>query len=224
VPRPDTNDLNPAPASPRRASVEIALYDPGAERATALAHSGALALGTSLAVSIGLATAEAIGTFIGWLLLAGAGLISAVPLIRHTLTTRRSSRRLPVWQLDQPWNKVVTRAADQAARLRALAEGSADGPVADHLHHLALRAEDYVIALYGAAAESLRSEPGTAERRMLETESDRIVTDLIRLADAADRLHGAQFRHLEPSPLTELIEQTEQIAEALETEAGLGLP
>ena len=216
--------------SGRRASFELVTWDPSVDRDGALAKSGLLALATTLSLSIGLAAVDAATTTVGWMLVAGAGLASTSPLIRHGMRARRAARKLPVGRLDPRWSESITRAAAEAARLRALADDAADGPVADHLHFLADRADEYVVALHGAAighdgaqpADAAGAATAQAQRRLLEADAARIVAELARLARAAESLHQAQLRHETPSPLSDLIEQTQHITEALEAQHAPG--
>lgn len=176
-------------------------------------------LGSTFATAVGLSLAGLADTVVGWAALTLAALIGLSPVPWFRLRARQARHRLPVWDLDPPLARLVARAADEAAVLGRLADRAPEGPVADHLDHLSVTAQGYVIALHQAAVQS-RTAAGPDGRRDLELEAtmERVVAELGDLAAAAARLREAQRRHLENSPLRELTEATDRLTATMASE------
>lgn len=225
VPR---NSIGPSSGPTGRAPLKVVRWDPGAERAGAIAQSFSWLLASTLAVSVGLAATSTVGTALGWGLLGAALALSTSPFVAHLLGQRRR-RTLPIWDLLPRWARVVARSAEEADRLRELAERAPDGPVAEHLLLLAARAEDYVVALHGAGRRAGTASSPTggflapsydqSNDRELEAEAALILERLTELTESAERLRRAQRRHLESSPLDDLIERTDRLTDVIESQA-----
>jgi hypothetical protein len=199
----------------RKGPIVIVPWEPATERAVVLMRAMLLTLGSTFATAIGITVAAIAAPGLRWGLLGTAVLVGLTPLLWHGLRTRRA-HRLPTWELTPKLAQQVVLAADQADRLRRMAERSPDGPIADHLAQLAATAEGYVVALHGAATQaSLAGGDPDLEREMT-----RVVGQLTDLAEAAQRLRQAQKHHLEVSPLEELTEATERLAAAIESGGG----
>ena len=176
-------------------------------------------LTASLCTAIVLTMLAVATTPIGWLatgLAALLGLVAPSAWQRY----RHGPDRPAVSQLSPRWAEPVTRAAQRAERLWALADRSPAGPVAAHLERLAITADGYVVALHRAAevADAASGGDPTIGDPELDADMGAIESDLAALVEAAERLQDAQRRHLQPSPLTELVAETERLTAALDGE------
>ncbi len=184
----------------------------------------------ALMAAVVLAMASLAATPIGWILTALAGLLGAgAPYGWHVVQVRldeiRGRRRLSVAHLPPQLAAPVVKAAEQAGRLRQLADRTPEGAVADHFRRLALTADDYVVALHDAAGRSHAASGGhyrPGQDPDLEQDMTRLAAELTELVEAADALRQTQRRLLEPSPLTELTNETENLREILEAEHDTG--
>lgn len=196
----------------RRASIHV-IEDPTVELADVATKTVISVLATTFVTSIGITLAGLTATITGVVLVFGAALVGLAPLSRHLLRAR-SPRRLALSDVGPGLTPIVAAAAQAVDRIGAMANSAADGPVADHLAQLTTTAESYLVSLHATAVELSKSDqldPG------LEQEASRISDRLFELAEAAERLARAQRRQLaEDSPLDDLIERTERLAEALE--------
>lgn len=202
----------PIPAR-ARGPIRVVPTDPAVVRATVMAHTTMSVLATTFITALALTGTSVVATPLGWALVAGSVFVGLTPYYWHVIRSRLG-HPLAVWHLPMPWAEIVGQAAEQAGRLRRMAERSPDGAVADHIGHLATTAENYVLALHSAAGQA---DPSGRRDPDLEEEAARLVDRLCGLSEAAERLRQAQMRHLEQSPLDELIDATTRLTEAIES-------
>ena len=220
-------------------------WDPQVERATVLVRITAGVLAASFVTAIGLSLVALAQTPLGWILVGVSALVGTYPAVAH-LRRSRGRERLSIQNLPPDAAGLLTDAIGQTERLNALATASPPGPVADHLEHLAITADRYVLALHtslcqvhpsGAANNDLLGRPGIllpskgvgslsgqltqSERRELGEDVKRLVGQLTELADAATKLRQTQRQYLESSPLEALTEDTRRLAEVIAETQGL---
>lgn len=206
------------PLTPRRGPVELVGWHPDIERATMLTRTTISVLGTTFVTVLLLALLSQAQTPLGWLLATIAALSGLTAPWLWRRLQQRGATRLEIWDLAPRWAEPVARAANQADRLRQLAQRSPEGPVADHFHRLAHTADGYVVALHQAAVHA-DAAVGADPDPDLEDDMTRIVGQLTELVEAAERLRKAQRHHLEVSPLVELTVETDQLRAIIEAEA-----
>lgn len=209
-----TDRNSPVPGfGPQSASNRLIDRDPTVQLADVAGKTVISVLATTFVTSIGITLAGLAATLAGGLLVLVAALVGLVPLLRHLLRAQRSPQ-LTLSGIRPDLAPVIANAACAVERVEATAAAAADGPIAEHLAHLATTAETYLFSLHGTVVELSRSDqpnPG------LRQETSRISDRLAELAEAAERLARAQRRQLaEDSPLDELIARTERLTEALE--------
>lgn len=179
------------------------------------------ALIAALVTAVLLTSISIAATPIGWVLTAlAAALGSVLPYAAHRLRAR-GTHRLAVWHLPPQLAQPVVSAAEQARRLRQLAQRSPDGAVSEHFERLAHTAEGYVIALHDAAVQAHAisgDRPHAPLDPDLEADMNRLAGELTELVEAADALRQTQRRLLEHSPLAELTNETENLRRALEAQ------
>jgi hypothetical protein len=198
-----------------RGRVEIVGWEPAVERVAVMTRTTVSVLATTFGAALTLSLAGQAHRPLGWMVLGAAAVVGLHPLPWYALRSRRSGR-LPVWDLDPSSAHLIGQAAEQAGQLHRLADRAPEGPVAEHLDHLAATAQGYVVALHQAATQA---NVARAVHRDVELEATmtRIVAQLADLTAAAGRLREAQKQHLQTSPLEELTEATERLAAAIET-------
>jgi hypothetical protein len=189
--------------------------EPAEEQLMAMTRTLACVLGTLFAAAAGLSLAGLAGTVAGWILLALAGGAGLAPAAWYRRRGRRPGR-LSLRELDPRAARLVVNAAAEAEVLRQLANRAPGGPVADHLHHLAATAGDYVLALHQAARQQAGAGR-TLPDPELQAAMTRITAQLADLSAAAGRLREAQRHHLQSSMLEELTEATDQLTAAVES-------
>ncbi|MGF1598622.1 MAG: hypothetical protein ACFCVK_17125 [Acidimicrobiales bacterium] len=200
--------------TPSRGRIVVTELPPTVEWTAVASRSALTVLAVTFVTALTLSLLSLAATPVGWAIVAASTLSGLVPILHHLLRGRRTTS-LPTWSLTPGLAATVAGAAARAAQLRSLAERSPDGPVADHLTHLADTADTYVVALHGAAAGAAASEGDGG----LEAEMMAVVGRLDELVEAAERLRRAQKRYLERSPLDELIDATDHLTEVIEAEA-----
>ena len=200
----------------RRLRIEVVESDPAVEQMSVAAQTTTTVLGASFVAAVGVSLSPLAATPLGWLVVGSAAVVGAYPAAVHLRRSRRPGR-IAVAELPPPAADVVSEAGRQAQRLRALAEVSPPGPVADHFKHLATTADRYVVALH----TSLRQASISDQSSELDEDAARLTAQLRELADAAEELRQAQRVHLETSPLSELTEATRKLTEVINTTRGL---
>lgn len=206
----------PRRSASRRAGVTVVPWDPGIERTTLGVRATGGALGASFVAALGLAAVDLAQSPTGWVVVAAAGAVGTVPaLVVHVARRGARARQLRVGGLNPEQTRLVTEAAAQGDRLRALADAAPPGPVADHLDHLATTAERYVIALHQALSHARPDRPLDPE---VVDEVGRMVAQLTELTEAAVELRQAQRRLLEPTPLEVLTDETRRLAAVIAAE------
>jgi hypothetical protein len=204
----------------RKGPIQLVAWEPSTERAVVLIRVVLWTLGSTFAAAMGITLAAVAAPALRLGLLALAFLVGLTPLVWHKVRTRRA-HRLPTWDLTPKLARNVAEAAEQAERLRRMANRSPNGAVADHLAHLADTAEGYVVTLHSAATQASLAGRDDAE---LERDMARVVAQLSDLAESAQGLREAQKQHLEVSPLEELTAQTERLTAAIEAGDSLLAP
>lgn len=199
-----------------RRRIEIVAADPAEEQVLVVVRTATMMLGASFVTALVVSATVLANTPFGWLAVGLATMVGGYPIAAHIRRSRRPGR-LPIGRLPSQSAEVVSRAGRQAERLRALAEISPPGPLADHFQHLASTADRYVMALHASLGQAAVS----GNEGELDGDAARLVRQLTELADAADELRRAQRRYLEGSPLTELTEATRNLTEVITSSQGL---
>lgn len=206
-----------------RGPILIVGGDPTVDRVRLAGRTTLWVLLAALTAALGMTLVSAAATPIGWVVTAAAAVAGfAAPLAWQRYRRRGASPRA-VWHLSPRWAEPVTRATNQAARLRLLAERSPSGPLADHFERLADTADNYVVSLHDAAIAADGSDgPVPFGDPELEADMRRINDGLAELVEAAERLRAVQRRQLETSPLADLTAETDRLAAVLDGDLELG--
>ena len=199
-----------------RRALLVDVSDPDVERVLAMGRATLGGLLTALTTALALSEIPLVTPPVDWILTglaAAAG--TTIPAVWRW-HRERAAMRLPVWQLSPAWAAPVLRAAEKADRLHRIAERAPDGPIAEHLQRLAVTADGYVVTMHRAAALADESIGEDADDGELRADVQRINVELAELVEAAERLRRAQRDHLESSPLSDLIAETERITASIE--------
>ena len=204
-----------------RRPVALVAWDPQLERATVLVRTMAWVLTASFIAAVAMSLLNLAETTLGRILVGAAALVGTFPAIAHARRSRYRER-LSIYELPRPAAGLVSDAVDQCKRLDALATAAPPGPVADHLQHLATTADRYAVAIHSSLCQvHRRSGDNNTELGDQSHEIRQLVGQLTELANAATELRQVQRRHLEPSPLETLTEDTRRLSEGIATTHGL---
>lgn len=150
-------------------------------------------------------------SLIGIVIVLAVTSFAVTPMLRYRHQTRQRDV-IPIGHLSRRWQQLLTDAVDAENRIDRARRAAPDGPLTEHLDSAVATARRYVWTL--AASAELQTG-STADAAVIDHE-------LHRLADAAtDLVRAAAPRG--PEELRELIERTELITDALESNE-LGRP